>query len=380
MAGRVLFLLDEFPGPHAGTEAQFWLLYGALDKAVWRPMVATLRHSPYLAQHLPAADYVSLGIASLKSPVAWWRALRFALRARHAGFSVAHLYLNDVSVLFPPLLRLAGLRTIVSRRDLGFWYSPGLLKALRFNRRFVERVVANCEAVKVAVCEAEGYESGRVTVILNGFARPAAVRRIVATGPDDTVRIGMLANLRPLKRVEDAIRALAALPSGIGPAELVIGGEDRTVNGRSERERLEALAVELGVGDRVRFIGVVRDSWAFLDGIDVFLSCSDTEGLSNSIIEAMATGKAVIASAVGGTPELIEPGVTGYLYEARDVVTLSGLLRRVIVDSAHRAELGAAAARFAEQRLALPALLAAHAVIYRQVAGGAADQFIRDSR
>ena len=74
----------------------------------------------------------------------------------------------------------------------------------------------------------------------------------MATGPDDTVRIGMLANLRPLKRVDDAIRALAALPSGIGPAELVIGGEDRTVNGRSERERLEALAVELGVGEMRR--------------------------------------------------------------------------------------------------------------------------------
>ena len=372
MAGRVLYLLDDFPGPHAGTEAQFWLLYGALDKSAWRPKVATLRHSPYLARQLPAEDYVALGIDSLRSPRAWWRALRFARRMRRDGFAVAHLYLNDVSVLFPALLSLAGIRVIVSRRDLGFWYSPGLLKALRFNRRFVDCVVANCEAVKLAVCAAEGYAPGSVTVILNGFVRPAGVRRIVATRPGDPLRIGMLANLRPLKRVEDAIRALAALPLGLEAPELVIGGEDRAVNGRSERERLESLAAELGVGGRVRFVGAVQDSWGFLADLDVFLSCSDTEGLSNSIIEAMAAGKAVIASAVGGTPELVEPGVTGYLYEARDVGTLSGLLCRVVKDAAHRTSLGAAAASFADRRLGLPALLEAHAALYARLGAGPA--------
>lgn len=369
MTGRVLYLLDEFPGPHAGTEAQFWLLYGALDKSVWRPMVATLRPSPYLSEHLPAAEYVALGIHSLKSPLAWWRALRFVLAARRAGFTVAHLYLNDVSVLFPPLLSLAGIRTIVSRRDLGFWYSSGVLKALRFNRRFVDRVVANCEAVKAAVCNAEGYPPECVTVILNGFARPATEGRTAATSPAGTVRIGMLANLRPLKRVEDAIRALAALPPGTGPVELMVGGEDRPVDGRSERQRLEVLAADVGVGDRVRFVGAVRDSWAFLDGVDVFLSCSDTEGLSNSIIEAMAAGKAVIASAVGGTPELIEPGVTGYLYPARDVVALTVALENLLESAELRERVGRAAIEFANSRLSVASLVAAHEELYRTLAG-----------
>jgi L-malate glycosyltransferase len=170
-----------------------------------------------------------------------------------------------------------------------------------------------------------------------------------------------------LKRVEDAIRALATLSTASSAAELIVGGEDRRVDGRSERERLERLAQDLGIGGRVRFVGVVRDSSAFLDGIDVFLSCSDTEGLSNSIIEAMAAGKALIASAVGGTPELIESGVTGYLYPVRDIATLSCHLRRMVDDATQREKLGAAASEFANQRLGLSALLGAHEALYARL-------------
>ena len=124
MPPRVLYVLDEFPGPNAGTEAQFWLLYCALSKATFRPRVVTLRPSPYLRSRLGPGEYECLAVGSLRSPASLWRALRFALRARREGFTVAHLFLNDVNVLMPPFLALAGIRTIVSRRDLGLWYDP----------------------------------------------------------------------------------------------------------------------------------------------------------------------------------------------------------------------------------------------------------------
>ena len=374
---RVLYLVDDFPSPSfGGTEAQFWLLYTALDKPTWRPRVVTLRPSPYLATALGPAEYGSLDVTSLKSPTTWWRAWRCALAARREGFRVAHLYLNDVSVLMPPLLRLAGLRVIVSRRDLGFWYTPGLLKALRFVRRFVDRVVANCTAVKQAVCEAEGYRSSQVEVILNGYVPPAASTgvssfRTAAGVPKGAVVFGMVANLRPLKRVDDAIRALAALPAaGLRPW-LLVAGEDRPQDGRSAQSVLTELATELGVADRVRFVGPVAEPWPFLQEVDVFLSCSDTEGLSNSIIEAMAVGKPVVGSAVGGTPELIEEGVTGYLYPARDVATLTARLGVLVADPGLRARLGASASAMAEARLSVRALVEHHERLYRSL--GAAD-------
>ncbi len=366
MEPRVVFLLDNFPGPHAGTEAQFWLLYRSLDHGRYRPLIVTLKPSAFLEREVGAGGYECLRIDSLKSPVSWLRAWSLVRRLKGQGFAVAHLYLNDVSVLFPPLLHWAGLGVIVSRRDLGFWYSPGLLRVLRFNRRFVDRVVANCTAVKRAVRDAEGYADSAVEVILNGFERPAvAPARVPAAA---RVRLGMLANLRPLKRVEDAIRALAALGPD-APVELVIGGEDRVENGVSEAARLAALAAELRIGDRVRFVGPVRDSWAFLAGLDVFLSCSDTEGLSNSIIEAMASGLPVIGSAVGGTPELVEPGRTGYLYPARDVVALTVALENLLESAEIRARFGQAALQLANSNLSVAALVAANERLYRALAG-----------
>ena len=104
---------------------------------------------------------------------------------------------------------------------------------------------------------------------------------------------------------------------------------------------------------------------AMLEAEDI--RAADGDSYSQAGINPGGAGKAVIASAVGGTPELVEPGVTGYLYEARDVVTLSGLLRRVVEDAPHRNALGAAAAAFADRRLGLTALIEAHEALYDQL-------------
>lgn len=376
VSARVLFLLDNFPGPTAGTEAQFWLLYRALPPDRYRPRVVTLRHSPYLAEHLPADQYHCLGIASLRDPAAIWRAARYVRTARREGFGVAHLFLNDVSVLMPPLLWAAGIRVIVSRRDLGFWYTPALLRILKFHRRFVDRVVANCGAVRDAVVAAEGYDRARVEVILNGCSPPAnspvplglRARHALGSG---ALLLGMVANLRPLKRVDDAIRALAGLRERRIDAALLVAGADVIIDGCSQKARLEALATELGVGGAVRFLGSLPSAWAFQDEIDVFLSCSDTEGLSNSIIEAMARGRPVVATAVGGTPELIRDGVTGYLYPPGDVGALTAAIERIAANPEHRRELGRAASAHAQRTVSLPALVAAHEHLYDTVAQGA---------
>lgn len=361
MAPRILYLLDDFPGPYAGTEAQFWLLYRSIDHAAYRPKVVTLRPSPYLLEHVGPNKYECLNIGSMKDLATWRTALAFARRAKRDGFDVAHLFLNDVSVIFPPLLALVGIKVIVSRRDLGFWYSPSILRVLRVNRRFVARVVANCNAVKAAVIAAEGYPADVVEVILNGFEYPTAP--IDASERRDVIRLGMLANLRPLKRVEDAIRAVAMLGPTV-PCELLIGGEDRIEAGVSERGRLTKIATDLGVLDRVRFVGPVSNSWNFLKGIDIFLSCSETEGLSNSIIEAMASGLPVVGSAVGGTPELVEDGSSGYLYPVGSVEELSGAIRKLIVDQEKRSAFGARGRTVAESRLSVASLISTHAALY----------------
>ena len=98
------------------------------------------------------------------------------------------------------------------------------------------------------------------------------------------------------------------------------------------------------------------------------MSCSDTEGLSNSVIEAMAVGKPVIATAVGGTLEIVEEGRGGFLYAPRDVATLTERIALLAADPGLRHRMGRIGERFAAERLSVSALLAQHERLYRELA------------
>ncbi len=363
----LIFALDSFPGPTAGTEAQFWLLHRLLTEKAGAPRVVTLRFSGFLAERL-GDRYECLEIGSLLSPVAWWKALKLAYLARRDGVRVAHLFLNDVSVLLPLFFALFGIKVIVSRRDLGFWYSRAILAALKAQRLFVKRVIANCDAVQSVVRKKEGYPAAKVDVILNGYERPARIDPLRLREqhriPPDALLLGMVANLRPLKRIEDAIWALGVLENLGIKAWLVVAGADVQVNGHSQQETLTRLAERFYVSDRVIFLGPVQSSWSLLTELDVFLSCSSTEGLSNSIIEAMASGVPVVASAVGGTPAVITDEKSGLLYPAGDLHKLVTAILILAKSPEYRQHLAEEALVFAEENLSAPALLAAHERLY----------------
>ena len=211
---RILFILDQFPGPTAGTEGQFWLLFQGLDRERFDPAILLLRSSPFLETVAGDAPVRVLDVQRLRSPRSLWRVLKAVIWARRNKYDVAHIFFNDSSLVFPPLLRLAGIRVIVSRRDLGFWYTPGQLRILRWNRRYVDWIVANCKAVRDAVCQAEHYDPSHVQVIYNGLVRHppgldrAATRHSLGIEAQAQV-LAVVANLRPLKRIDDAIRALS---------------------------------------------------------------------------------------------------------------------------------------------------------------------------
>ena len=211
---RVLYVLDAFEDPQAGTELQFWTLLKNLDRTQFEPAIVLLRPSEYL-ESLSNVPVDVLRITRLRSFGAMWRIIRAAIRARRAGCDVVHLFFNDVSLVFPPVLWLLRIPVVVSRRDLGFWYEPGQLPLLRFNARLVSAVVANCEAVRRAVVATERFMSEKVVVIYNALARQPAPQlqetdlRSQLFLPPTARLIVIVANLRPLKRIADAVRALA---------------------------------------------------------------------------------------------------------------------------------------------------------------------------
>lgn len=162
-------------------------------------------------------------------------------------------------------------------------------------------------------------------------------RSAMGVGPDD-VAVGIVANLRAAKAhpvlLEAAVRVVAEEPQvrfvslGQGPLE----------------EELHALRDRLGLGDRFRFLGYSPDPIGHMAGFDVLTLSSDVEGLPVSVMEAKALGLPVVATSVGGLPEMIRDGVDGRLVPRRDPVALAEALLQVVRDDRLRSAMSAASA------------------------------------
>jgi glycosyltransferase involved in cell wall biosynthesis len=179
---------------------------------------------------------------------------------------------------------------------------------------------------------------------LHGF-RPEARevwRRRHGFGPGDFL-LASVARFEPQKNPLGLIEAFARVLREEPGAYLAMAGEGSLL------EASRSLAARLGVAGRIRFCGLCPDVPELLSACDLFALASDWEGSSVAVIEAMAARLPVVATAVGGVPELVDDGVTGVLTPAGDVAALAGALIALARDPARRRQFGEAAARRAVQ-------------------------------
>ena len=132
-------------------------------------------------------------------------------------------------------------------------------------------------------------------------------------------------NFRPLKRVDDVLRVFGGVVREV-PAILLLIGDG------PERPRIEALARELGLHDRVFFLGLQRDFLSALRHSEIFLLASTTEGFGLSALEALSCGIPVVGSRVGGVPEVVIDGQTGLLCPAGDVAAMTAAVLKLLKD------------------------------------------------
>jgi glycosyltransferase involved in cell wall biosynthesis len=224
-----------------------------------------------------------------------------------------------------------------------------------------ERLV--CPLTTCTICVAENERaaglrartcrSGRTVVIPNAVDVAAVPQSRLGGDPPTIVSVGRLAWPKdPLTLV----RAMARLEPGSFRALLVGDGPDHNT--------LEAEIHRLGLRDAVRLLGERNDVPTLLAGADLFLLSSKSEAMPMSILEAMAAGLPVVASQVGGVPELIVEGETGLLVPPDDVDALAEALGRLVSDSEARRRLGRAARKRAEERFDLPDFHRAHVELY----------------
>jgi glycosyltransferase involved in cell wall biosynthesis len=173
---------------------------------------------------------------------------------------------------------------------------------------------------------------------------------------DSTFVVGTVARLDPVKDLETLVRAIGS-PATRRPVTLLVIGDG------PERSRIEAAARESGGGASVRFLGHRDDARDLLSACDVYANSSISEGISLTILEAMAAGLPVVATQVGGTPEIVDASC-GRLVPSRDAERLATTLGQLANDSALRAALGRTARARVEERFTLDRMIAQYRDTY----------------
>jgi L-malate glycosyltransferase len=331
---KLLHFLTSFET--GGTERHAVALTGQLDRSRFEPHFACLRkRGQFLAS--VEADGIPIACFPIRRLFGWRTLLqqeRFGRYLRSHRFQIVHTYGFYPNVFALPAARLAGIPVVLaSIRDSGdIWTRAQRRVQGLVCRRLAHRTLVNAEAVRDQLVT-EGYRREAIGVIRNGidlsrFATlrdPGGLREAFGLAPGVPV-VTAVSRLYRFKGLEDFLEALGDVSRRFEQARFLIVGEGPS------RADLEARAWRLGLGGRLTFTGLRQDIPEILSMSTVSVLPSLSEGLSNVLLESMAAGTPVVATRVGGTPEVIQDDVTGLLVPSSDPPALARAIGSLLED------------------------------------------------
>lgn len=264
-------------------------------------------------------------------------------------------------------------RRISNRRDMGFKKGAALRAAFRLANGRFDRVVAPSGIILDTLVAQGRVPAARCLAIPNGVGlerfHPAApgereALRLAAGLPASALLIACVANLTAVKRHADLLDAFAIVRQACPGAQLMLAG-----SGPLDAE-LHTRAATLGIAACVHFLGMTEAVERIWRMADLAVLASSSEGLSNSLLEAQACGLAVVATKVGGNPDLVIDGHTGCLVPPHDPPSLAAALLALANDPARRAAFGAEARQRAVERHAPARMVEAYDALYQELVDG----------
>lgn len=344
---RILILIDTtIGGTTGGAETHIRSLLSGIDPANYSVDVIYFDTDELDADEIDHAYRNDRGINYYRIPV----------RRIHSFSSIKHLKeiyrimktgnydclmsffeTSDIIVAF--LGSLSGIKMRISnRRDTGFRNSKKLRLVYPFVNKFFTHFIAVSEAVKESIV-LQGVKAEKIHVVYNSVdterfksANGAKIKKDLGLSSDDMV-LGMVANLYPVKNHISVFEALADLHKEGKFIHLVLAGAGGI------RKELDLKIENMNLTQYVHFLGARFDVENILDCIDIFVLASHTEGLSNALLEAMASKKPVIATRVGGNVEVVENGVDGILVST-DSSSIADAIRKLVDSTELRKEMG----------------------------------------
>ena len=355
---RVLLLTDELEV--GGTQRQIVHLARGLDRSRFEPTVGFFRNRSFLAGELEAA---AVPVAQIeKTRRLEPRFVRDLVRFVRAGrFDVMHCFAFTAelwgAVAHACLAAPTRPALITSVRNKYDWYSGTQWRLKRWATLRSQRIIANSRAGGEYACSRMGLRADAIEVVYNGVPEtPAPAPR----DPGPVLELLFVGRLVEQKNVPVLLRAMHRLAAARVPVRLRIAGDGPL------RSEIEAMRVALGLEGCVEMLGEREDVAQLMAQADAVVLPSLREGLSNVILEAMMAGRPVVASRVGGNPELVEHGVTGSLFASGDDVVLADALGTLAANPHTCARMGRTARRRAVEHYSIGAMVGAMEGHYSQ--------------
>ena len=331
---KILFTLHNL-GP-GGVERHLLNLLEKIDYSRFQPYVCCLEKYGDFIEPIEkmGVEVTDLSIEKLYSLHALLGIYRLTSYMRREKIDIVHNFLLKSIVIGTFAAKMARLPVVInSRRDMGWALNRKQLFMLNMTNRYTDKLVAVCETVKDITITREKIDRAKIEVIYNGIdleefspernGEGDAVRSEFGIAPGDIV-VGSITHLTKVKGNEYLIRAAPAILSEFPKTRFLIVGDGPL------RKDMEALCVKKGIRDRVVFAGQRNNIPEILSAMNIFVCPSISEGFSNSILEAMAMGKPVVATDVGGNKELIRNGENGILVNPGDDKGLSENILTII--------------------------------------------------
>ena len=354
-----------------GTEMNAVRTAERIDRSRFRLTVVTLRGEGPLAERYERAGIpiVRFPIHSLFGPATLRQAMRLAGFLRREHVSIVHSH-DQYSNFFSTLsARYARVPVIIASKRWLHW-SPRYQIVNGIGFRAATRVLANSPLVARSLDVDDRLSARRVVVVPNfvdeaAFTRPPesviAGWRSELNIPNDATVVGIIASLQPIKDHATLLRAMALLTPNWPKLRLVIVGEGALL------PALRAQASELGIANAVSFAGLRPQHPSFHYLFDISVLSSVSEGFPNSLVEAMAAGRPIVASRVGGVPDAVRDGENGLLVPAGNAEAFADAIAKLLTDRARADVMGREGARRAAEEYAAPVVIGGLERLYDQL-------------
>jgi glycosyltransferase involved in cell wall biosynthesis len=341
-----------------GSERQFTVLAQNLTLPQFQTHLGCIERCGPLARNFPDVPEFPLGGSLFK-----WQSLRTRLHLsrhlRQQRVQVAHAFDFYANLTLIPAARFARVPVVIgSHRQLGDLMTPAQFRVQAAAFRCCDAVVCNSQAAADRLL-ATGLSPTKIAVVGNALPAEAfAAATAALPKPPGVLRVGMVARMNHrYKNQSGFLRIAAQIHPRMPNVQFILVGDGPL------RQELENQASSLGLGESAIFLGDRQDMPNVLASLDVALNTSDSESLSNVILEAMAAGLPAVAYAVGGNSELLSPA-RGALIPPGDETAFADAVQKLLADSALRTQLGRNAQQFAKQHFSLDQVRRRYAELY----------------